>query len=410
MRCYITHYFRVFLTLLILLAVPEYGWGKSLVCREPAIQGMVDRIRRIHTLLGENTTNIYDIRLFVTKEKDDLYIQSNFLSRDPERPGHYSDNPTKILVDAGEIPDIATAMQNIIFWASSAKDLPPDAENQLRVALKRAKVYVDQTALGDDGRPPLDLSEASNIVLARDNASVTSGEIHFLPMDEPPPVLTERLNGCCLDGLPPGRGEAIVRRLAKHSISIEQTRLLSLVIDSGTDNVINKSPFLKRITVDMRGGRGDWSVRLEEIMAKSRGKTLLILSHVANGSVVIEDAGGKAVFSMSLADLQNSAHKNNVNMVLFGCETTKLFSKTSAQIGIAGKYNTAFAAKRIAAALESSKNAFEFLSSVSTEGLSVVVRSLDWTETTGTAEVFAQPMGFLDRARRVFRIWFFRSP
>ena len=70
--------------------------GHAVICRSASFAGLSDWTESIHALLGENTTDVTKIKLFIGKDDGVTYIQSNFRSANPEKPGEYSDFATKV--------------------------------------------------------------------------------------------------------------------------------------------------------------------------------------------------------------------------------------------------------------------------------------------------------------------------
>lgn len=376
------------------------------VCRERTIRGMEDRTQSIHGWLGPDTTDIHKIRAYITKDGDALYIQSNFRSQMSENPTTFAAYPTKLRVDSKLLGDIEAAFENIIFWAPDGQGPPADAQQKAISALADAEIYVDPGILGADGRPPIDLSMARDIRLATDSHSIESGTIEVLSLKKPPPALIERLAGCCFSGRPPAGRREILQRLAQHPINKNQVGLLSMVIDTGTDRAIADAPVLRAAAARISVRSGDWNTRLSQAMRSSSGRTLIVLSHIEGDKVKVEDAGGQALFEISLDDIHALANANNVQLILFGCETARAARSMDVPVGIIGRYNTVFAAQRISAALDRSSNGAEFLSNVSAEGLRIVAQPGAWSPTGVGAGIFTPPKGHNGIAHRLARLFF----
>ncbi len=383
---------------LTLVGIPLFAVAKDLVCREAGIAGMSDRISAVKAWLGGETTKLSELKLFISRDEDALYIQSNFKSEDPDTPGVFSEHPTKLRIES-EI-DLETAVQNIIYWGR----LPTDASEVARGVLQSAEVYIDRNALGADGRPPVDLSGARNLRIATDAQSISTGRLQTLNLNKPPPALMEQLAGCCLHGRPAGFGTQIRARLQAHAISTSNSGLLLMAPDSGTRLLIEQSAVLRGMAARGRS-EGSWSQRLDQALAANRGGNLMLLTHVENGSVVVREANGGEAFRISLQELQAKAVQQEVNLVLFGCETAAYAHDAGVPMGVIGRYNTADAARRIESALEHSQNAEQFLSSVAGEQLQIVVQPGSWSANGVGAAAYRRPSP-LALAQRVFRIWF----
>jgi hypothetical protein len=370
------------------------------------LAGMDVRAEHIHMLLGDNTKDPGQIKIYITKDHDTLYIQSNFLAEDGSKPGSYSANPTKVRTNA--VKNLVGAFENIIYWVDSAKHLPPGWENTVQKSIASAEIFIDPAALDADGRPPIDLSGATDIRLANDRQSLpAAGPIELLELSNPPPGLMERLSGCCFNGLPPGHAAEIRKQLSKQPVTEDNAVLLPLVADSGTLNIVKGSKILKRASERVKSNAGEsWNAQIDKAMRAAKGRTLILLSHIVDGAAVVEDATGATLFSTPVEQLQTVADQNQVNLILFGCETAASLNKQSLQVGVIGKYNTATAAKRIETALESSKDANEFLSKVAAEDLIIVAKPrLDGLEVDG----YAPPNEHTGLMARVMRILFLKS-
>jgi hypothetical protein len=392
----------------------SFGSG---VCRTAHFEGMEDRTLTISDhLLGKNTTNVDKIKLYLTREtldgEDKLYIQSNFLSEIPGKPGTYSEYPTKIIVDKAALQNITQLLENIIFWENPAgPGKPPGSADAALSIVERAtattELYIDTSILGADGRPPLDLSGIKTIKLASDLGLRDSNDISQLKLKTPPPALMERIDGCCLDGRPPGLAKKISASLRQKKIQRDQVRLFSMVIDSGTKKVIKNSDILRGATVAENPINSlSWEDRLTNALEQSRGKTLIVLSHVSAGNVVVEAPNGKPLFAIALAEINRRAKQAGVDLILLGCNTATDVAADESIASIAGTYNTAYAARRLDTALGKSANYQEFLSAMSGEGLHVVVQQGTWTPNAYGATAYAFQDNFFGRAARIFRIWF----
>lgn len=383
------------------------------VCRAPSFEGMSVRTEQIARMLGEDTSDPTKIRIYITREDGVPYIQSNFVSPDLDHPGKFADNPTK--VRSGKIHDLDQALTNILFYFGAdrpegvAPSLPLDAHDQTSRALRSLTIFVDPDSLDRDGRPPIDLTGASGIRLATDHSSIGSGELELLPVDRPPPLLIERLSGCCFDGRPPGRGAEIKQKLTQQQISADTTVFLNMVIDSGTDLALGRSPTLTAAASRAQIGEHDsWATRLSKAMAASKGKTLILLGHISGADLVVEGSDSKPVFDVALWDLKEQARANNVSLLVFGCDTARLVAERSMGFGISGSINTVDAVHQLESGLKKATNANEFLTGLASPTLRVVA---DPSATVGKP-VWATGLA---RARhgsffvRVFRLFFFMA-
>ena len=212
--------------------------GHAVICRSASFAGLSDWTESIHALLGKDTTDVAKIKLFIGKDDGVTYIQSNFRSAHPEKPGEYSDFATKVRTN--DAKDLRRALLNIIYWGEH----PPDADDVIERALKSAEVYVDRASIDQNGRIAVDVEGAAAIRIVTETQTLAHGEISTLRLKDPPPALVETIDGCCFKGRPPGRAAAITAALSERKINPSRVSLLSFVVDSGTDAVIAKSKTL----------------------------------------------------------------------------------------------------------------------------------------------------------------------
>lgn len=393
--------------LLAVVALSSVTLSASQVCRTASFEGMQARTESIHRWLGADTRDPSQIRLYVSRDGDNIYIQSNFLSENLGEPGTYSEFPTKLRLPGGTEMDVSEALTNIMYWAASREDLPADYRAQVARALDSAEIYVDTASLGADGRPSIDLTGVGSIRLARDSGPELGGVVELQTLNRPPPALTERLAGCCFSGRPPGLARQLTRRLQDWPMSSSDTNLLSLVVDSGTASVIGESPLLSQAAArnGIREGQA-FSEQIDSAIRAASGRNLVVLSHVEGSDVVIRNAAQSEVYRIPIAELNAKAEQGGARLVLFGCETGRYLEEASIPLGVIGTYNTAYAARRMAAALQNSRNGMEFLSAVTDPQLRVVAQAGNWSPRAIGTAIYHPPSTAVGRAKRLFRIWF----
>lgn len=339
----------------------------NLVCRKPGIEGMRHEwIKSIHGIVGENTKDISKINLFVSRYDGTTYVQSNFLSEDPEQPGVYSPYPTKVLANIETLDD---ALRNVIFWGPP----PPNAAEVIEQARKSINITVDRSAIDQNGRIGIDLGDVEKIFLGTDKQTLASGKIETLSLKKPPPALVEAIHGCCLKGRPPGRSMQIAENLKKRNFDASKFSLLSMVIDSTTESIIAESKTLSSAQ-ERAKVRSDkpWADQLSSAFRSAKGGTLVLLTHINKGNVEVLDSAENTLFSVPLTEIKKKAIEEDVNLVLFGCDTASYVNEESIGIGVAGLYNTASAARRLEIAVDSSSNVFELLKAMATPDLVIV--------------------------------------
>lgn len=369
------------------------------VCRTSSFVGMDRRTEKIHDLLGPNTTDVSKIKLFISRDKDVPYIQSNFLSSHPKNAGAYSDFPTKLRTKS--VDNIRDALMNIVFWSK----LPGNADEIVEQALKTVEVYVDRGEMDHNGRIPIDIDGVKKIQLADgEKKAIATGEISTLHLKEPPPALIETIDGCCLKGRPPGRAQTIFASLKDRKVSPDTVVVLPFVVDSGTEAVVRRSKVLSAAQERTRITAEDsWPNKLKKAIDASRGSTLVLLTHISGKNVEVLDPSQNVLFSIPVSEVRTMAKEADVNLVLFGCDTATFIADASDSIGLAGKYNTASAATRLGKALGTSNDVSEVLRSVVSPDLVVVV----YDERGGNGYAGASAFARVEKTNyltRVFRI------
>lgn len=375
--------------------------GHAVICRSASFAGLSDWTESIHALLGENTTDVTKIKLFIGKDDGVTYIQSNFRSANPEKPGEYSDFATKVRTN--DAKDLRRALLNIIYWGEH----PPDAGEVIEKALKSAEVYVDRASIDQNGRIAVDVEGAAAIRIVTETQTLAHGEISTLRLKEPPPALVETIDGCCFKGRPPGRATAITAALSERKINPSRVSLLSFVVDSGTDAVIAKSKTLSAARDRTGASRKDaWQDQLSSALRAAKGGTLLLLTHINGKNVEVLDPAHRVLFSAPVAELRDQARRAEVDLILFGCDTAAFIGEASGSIGIAGKYNTATAAARLDKALGTSQNVADLLKGVASPDIVVVAYDEAGGNGYAGASGFARVRNtnFLARVFRLFAI------
>ncbi len=383
----------------------------AVVCRENSVAGYGSRMDSVKAWIGESTSDITKMKIYLSQGmrdgKRELYVHSNFLSTDPTNGDAIVAFPTKLVEGDGKVKSLSQLFLNLIFLPDADGNVPENADTLVAQATKNAEVFIDPDIMADDGRIAFDLSGVKQIALARDNGRLELGEISTLILRKPPPIMMERLSGCCLSGRPAGRGLAIKRSFEQTKFNPKEVGLLSLVVDSATADRIATSGRLEAAA--KRGqnyNQGSWESKISAALAANKGRSLIVLSHVSKGNVVIEGPSGTVEHRLSIDQLHEMAAAQQVNLVLVGCDTLAQAQSLPPGIGIVGRYNTEHAARQLDQAMSNSKNALEFVENLASEGLHIVVQEGAWSQNGLGATVYAKPESRLKRFKRAFRIWF----
>lgn len=385
---------RFLCALSMLLAVATV---QATVCRNPYIAGMEALTDQSKGLLGPDTTDIRRIKLFITSDDGIPYVQSNFRSANPDKPGEFAESPTKIR-DKG-IDSIESALLNIIFW-----DTPPEnAQAIVREALDHAEIFVDKHAFDQSGRLRIDVARDIKVRLSADGKPVRTGELKLLRLKKPPPALTEVISGCCLRGRPPGHGTRIMAGLKERPFNAGEFTFLSMVVDSGTAATIRSLPALRSAAERVGTLPENWGERLDTALKASSGKNLVVLGHIEGKDVVVTDARQEVLYSIPIATLRAKARDNNVDLLLLGCDTAAFVERETEGLGIAGIFNTATAARRLETALENSTSVADVVKNMAATDFVFVAYEEKGGYGYAGASVFAKGAGESYSAR-IFRL------
>ncbi|WP_175016913.1 hypothetical protein [Massilia sp. YMA4] len=367
------------------------------VCRNPYIDGMETVIDRTKTLLGPDTTDIRRIKLFISSDKGVPFVQSNFRSANPDKPGEFSDYPTKIREKG--VDSIESALLNIIFWST-----PPDnADAIVREALDHAEIFVDSKAFDQSGRLHLTVERDIKVRLAADGQPVTTGELKLLHLKKPPPALTEVISGCCVRGRPPGHGTRIMASLKERPFKTDDFTFFSMVVDSGTTATIMALPALRSATDRIGTLPERWADRLDTALTRSADKNLVVMGHIEGKDVVVTNARQEVLYSIPIAQLRAKAREHNVDLLLLGCDTAAFIERETAGLGIAGVFNTAAAARKLEAALTNSSSVADVVTNMASTDFVFVAYEEKGGYGYAGASVFAKVAGESHTAR-IFRL------
>lgn len=333
------------------------------VCRLPGLSGYDDAAARAGSVLPPKTHDISKLAIYVEVDPNGgFYFHSNFISE-----GH--DNPTKI---GGEptLDTIEWAAQNLV-WTSSPT---PSEREQVQSSINLpGKIYIDKRVFKEDGTSDLNLDGISEFtIIDRESQSSIAGIL--IKRDAPPPILAERIAGCCLNGRPIGKGSMLALALTSLKSSPKDTRIISLVADSATVNTVNEVGLSKKATM-VSGDASSSMDQIREAFEQQAGKQLVVLGHVESGSFVVRDSSGNQVTSVAIQDLRSLAAENNVLLIEIGCNTASVGDASSAaDAGVLTRFNTVEAVQKLSKAVEAN-NLSEFFERLADEDLKVVVQS-----------------------------------
>lgn len=168
-------------------------------------------------------------------------------------------------------------------------------------------------------------------------------------------------------------------------------RLLSLVNNSETADAIADSALRNRsIKFDVRlESVPEKQQRLEKLFGREEGHFLVVLGHIEKEEFVTWSESGEELLRVAVAKLEEMAKKHDVRLMLLGCNSAKVSGST----GVAGKFNTIDAVRRLGDAL-SAKTVSDFLALLCCESVG---------GTTGEKEVLSlvisEDSTFVSRSR-----------
>jgi hypothetical protein len=392
--------FLVKASLAILIATTTCASDAEPVCRSKYISGMETRIDRVGHLLGNNTVRVDELKLYVGVDDGVPFIQSNYLSAEPEHAGLFSPYPTKLR--SSEITDIKQALKNVIFWS----ELPDNADVIVADALRKVTIYIDAELIRANGETTFDVSSARNFKIVRQEKVVETGEISLLPLTKPPPALTEIIRGCCLKGRPPGNGKAIITDLQNREFNPGTFGFLPLVSDSGTHTVVNEQPVLRKAVKRTVNLAGNYESQLTEALQRSRGKTLVVLAHIEKTDVVVQGGNKTSAFSIPIETLRSRSKAADVDLILLGCDTASVINEATGGIGVLGTFDSVKVTRMLERAIPLSRNIADLVERLASKDLTMVAYMEKGGHGSAGATAFAKVRGkpFLVRVFRILAL------
>jgi hypothetical protein len=323
------------------------------VCREASFAGLDEKTESVKRLIGHTTTSLDDIKLYIGWEEGKPYIQSNFRSADPDHPGTFSEYPTKIL--SSNVSDLGNALSNVIFWGKP----PEDSDLAVSRALQGVTIYLDEKMIRPNGEIGFDIGIVDKVRIVAGDKVASYGDIKLLRLKKPPPIATEVIAGCCLRGRPPGKGQIILGKLQKREFDAKGFRFLPLIGTSGTHTVIEQQlPVLHAAAQRTSTSGRNWEARLEQALEASRGKNLIVMSHMVGNKLAVRSPDGIA-FEISISTLREKARAAGVDLILLGCDTAEYIKDATQDLGVVGKVDSVAVARRLEKAVEHSANIAE---------------------------------------------------
>lgn len=339
--------------------------GDNLVCRLPGIAGKTENGDRAKHFVGATTRDPSKIAIYAEMTPDGAYYHSNFLSEGAE-------NPTKVLSKEGIDPERLLA--NIIFtskdaWESSSLDVKQLLRNDVQVQL-------DKSMFDENGYLLADMSGVKRLQLVdgSQEVSLPTGELRPLTMlRQPPFALTARIRGCCLLGIPPSEARQFARDLEALPFDRSRLKIMNLVRDTRTGEVISRSKELGplKVGVDVKD-----LTSVDQVLAEIRahaGSQMMLIGHVEGSSFVIRRPDNTVQLELPVATLVREADRAGTALALLGCRTAREINHGGSGFGVVESFDSLVAAKILASAVSSSRNHAEFLEAMSSERFNLVI-------------------------------------
>lgn len=341
--------------------------AQSTVCLNPEVEGFQKSHKNGSAIIGLYTTESREkIKIYIEKTANGYFYQSNFC----KVPCSSKFYPVKIASDSPI--DLRNTLENMIFTAENRLSPEEWTDESSRLLNDHVQIFLDRSAIGSDGRPVIDLSGASKIQLVDGERHITlASQVTNLPVSDDSSILTSRIAGCCLDGFPPLEAQKLRVALSSASVTKSNLKFASLVGDTATTKEIKGSSTIAGIkagTIPIES-----LAALKQLIADSKGSTLMLLGHVEGSSFVVRDGTNKIKYAVGLSELTTLAKDSSTNVIFLGCNTAKQIEIDSLGAGVAIKFNTVELVKRLDSAVPTSKDFLELLENLSSEGLKIVV-------------------------------------
>jgi len=166
---------------------------------------------------------------------------------------------------------------------------------------------------------------------------------------------------------------AFSKELSDKQFNKKRVKVASLFIDSGTSEAFANAPLARAARVKGDSEALKTEADLVNLLEASKGLTLVLLAHVEGSDYVVRTSSKQEQFRMPIKTVRSLARQNNVSLIDIGCETTKAITEESFGFGVMTRYNSIEAVMSVEKALSDAKTHQDFLVSMSSEGLKIVV-------------------------------------
>lgn len=219
----------------------------------------------------------------------------------------------------------------------------------------------------------------------------TRDELLLAPARPPPPTYQAkrfsrenmpdkwfaRISGCCLfGGIPPDGGSLDALKRAK--FNREELHVINLFDNSdvtlGFTKIANRIGGLS--IADPNKLSGDGRKKMERILSKARGQSVVIVGHVegpGNNTFVTTDSKNTEIFRISIAELESMANEFDVSLLLLGCNTEVALKDTvGPHAGTLSTVHARRVVEQLTRALDTATDWEELLTSISAPDIPVV--------------------------------------
>jgi hypothetical protein len=368
----------------------------DVVCRMAGIDGFDEEYARAKKVLGEKTTsNLSSCEVFVTKQGDDLYFHSNFVSEG-------APYPTKIATE--NVRDLLEITANIYKTPDEARGeryTRADIDRITAAHKTKVKFYFDQSMFDPSGRLELDPKEAENLYVLFDGVPPPRRLVRANAI-RGPPYVAEFKDSLFVHVQARFSPEGLFRDLASRPFSRRDVRLASLIVDSALKESL-KDEKLKGVVIDIGSPSADG---LRKLFAENSGRVVALVGHVEGDNIVARDVTGKkTLLEVGVGEVEKMAKEQKCDVIVLGCQS----SDAGAPVGVRQPFNPVDAVRRFADAL-AAKDYEHFVRLLSSDDMNLVFGSTAFAGARSKveADAFAKPadkreprFGEADRVGRI---------
>lgn len=303
-----------------------------------------------HIICGNNTSNMFETKIYITSKDGYLYAQSNYIV-----PGYDFEYPSKL--SSKNVMDLEKIMMNI-FYAERPNEF--EFEVAKSNMLNQVEFVVDPKIINDYKFSSTNFYSAQKLKFIcpddtyRDALILNKkkGDIEYLI----------RYNKNISTRIYDQNLSYIFSNIQNSTFKSENIKILSLLENAATKRMLSKDFSDKTVTFKLN--INDFKKEL----ISNKGKQIIILGHIENDNFITLDKGGKEIFKISLEEINKFKKENNLSILLLGCNS----GVTSGTTGVLNKFVSTDVLKRLKIAI--TNNTIEsFLNDLSDETLDFVL-------------------------------------